>query len=381
MGFGREVFEPEHDAFRTSVRRFLREEVEPNVADWEKKGFFPAELFLKAGKAGLLCSAISEEYGGGGGNLLHHLVLQEEHAYSAAANSLEGGLLTDIAAFTVNDFGTEEQKREWLPRFASGECISEIAISEPGAGSDASAMRMRARKDGDDFILNGQKSWITNGPLLTMALVIANTESEDGGKPTKSTFIVPMDSKGITRRTTELMPRSCGGVGEIFFDDVRVPKAGLLGNELGNGMRAGLGLMKMGRVAMSARSIAASELALSMTVDYTKDRRAFGSRVFDFQNSQFKLASVATDISAGRAFVDQALKYFKEGRLTNEYTAMLKLFCSEVEGRVMDECLQLHGGMGCSNEVAISKLYALARMRRIYGGTSEIMRLIVGGSL
>lgn len=380
LGYGREIFQPEHDAFRESVRRFLQKEVAPNVRQWEADGFFPAELFRKAGAAGLLCSAISAEYGGGGGDVLHHMVLQEEHALVAEANLLEGGLLTDIAAFTVADFGTEEQKRDWLPLFASGDCIAEIAMSEPAAGSDFSGIRCQARRDGDDWIISGQKSWITNAPILTMALVIANTQS-DGGKPTKSTFIVPLDLPGISRRPTELLARTCGGVGEIFFDDVRVPGSHLLGGETGNGMRAGLGLMKIARIAMATRSTAASELAREITVEYTKDRQAFGQRIFDFQNTRFKLASVATEIAAGRAFADDGMRRLVDGNLTAEHAAMVRLYCTELEGRVMDECLQLHGGMGCSNEAIISKLYTLARMRRIYGGTSEIMRLIIGGAL
>ncbi|UNK81073.1 acyl-CoA dehydrogenase family protein [Sphingopyxis granuli] len=380
LGFGRDIFQPEHDAFRESVRRFLQREVVPNVRQWEAEGFFPPELFRKAGAAGLLCSAMPTEYGGGGGDVLHHLVLQEEHAFVPEANLLEGGLLTDIAAFTIADFGTDEQKRTWLPLFATGECISEIAMSEPAAGSDFSAIRCQARRDGDDWVISGQKSWITNGPILTMALVIANTQS-DSGKPTKSTFIVPMGLPGISRKPTELIARTCGGVGEIFFDDVRVPGSHLLGGETGNGMRAGLGLMRIGRIAMAARSIAASEVARDLTVEYTKDRQAFGKRIFDFQNTQFKLASAATEIAAGRAFVDSGMRQLVEGCLTAEHAAMVRLFCTEVEGRVMDECLQLHGGMGCSNEAIISKLYTLARMRRIYGGTNEIMRLIIGGAL
>ena len=380
LGFGRNIFETEHDAFRRSVRGFFKREVEPYIRQWEKEGFFPAELFRKAGRAGLLCSAIPTEYGGGGGDLLHHLILHEEHAYCPYGVALEGGLTTDFTPFAILNAGTEEQKRQWLPFFASGEGIAEIGLSEPNAGSDASAVATYARRDGDDYVINGQKAWITNGPILTVILAVCRTKAA-GERDGLSIFIVPMETKGISRRATDLMVKSAGGVAEIFFDDVRVPAGALLGGVEGTGLKTALELITLGRVAAAARAAAACEVALELTLDYVKQRRAFGKTIFEFQNTQYKLASVATETRAARLFVDHAIKQMAERTLGIPESSMLKLFCTEVEGRVMDECLQLFGGNGFSNEYVISKMYAMGRVHRILGGTSEILRNMIARSL
>ncbi|WP_176590508.1 MULTISPECIES: acyl-CoA dehydrogenase family protein [Sphingobium] len=382
LGFGRKIFRDDHEAFRETARNFFRNEVEPNVKGWEKDGFYPAELFKVAARYGLLCAGIPEEYGGGGGDVLHHMILHEEHGYSPGGVSLEAGLGTDLTAYVLFNGGTEEQKREWLPFFAQGNGIAEVGLSEPGAGSDARGIKTYARRDGDDWILNGQKMWMSNGPLMTVLFVVAKTD--EGGREGTTMFIVPMDSKGITRsQPTDLMMKSCGGVCEVFFDDVRIPAGNVLGGAdgVGRGLRIALSTLDLGRASVGVRAIAASELALAVTTEYTRTRQAFGQPVFDFQNTQFKLASVATEIAAGRAFVDSCLEKLVEGGLRPQDMAMLKLFCSEVEGRVMDECLQLHGGAGFSNEYLISKLYAHARVHRIYVGTSEIMKQIIARSL
>jgi alkylation response protein AidB-like acyl-CoA dehydrogenase len=380
LGFGRDVFRSDHDAFRETTRRFFQTEVDPNVRQWEADGFYPAELFKKAGTAGLLCAGIPTEYGGGGGDVLHHMILHEEHGYAMGGASLEAGLGTDLTAYVLFNGGTEEQKREWLPFFACGDGIAEVGLSEPGAGSDARGIKTFAKRDGDDYVINGQKMWMSNGPIMTVLFVVAKTVTE--GRDGTTMFIVPMDTKGISRsKPTDLMLKSCGGVAEVFFDDVRIPARYVLGGEEGKGLKAALSVITLGRVTVGARAIAACELALELTVDFVKNRRAFGQTIFEFQNTQFKLASVATEIAAGRAFVDSALKKLAEGTLGQVEAAKLKLFCSELEGRVMDECLQLHGGAGFSNEYVISKMYAHARVHRIYVGTSEIMRQIIGNSL
>ncbi|MCZ4342874.1 acyl-CoA dehydrogenase family protein [Sphingomonadaceae bacterium G21617-S1] len=376
LGFGRDVFEPEHDAFRDTMRKFIQREVEPNVRQWEKDGFFPAELFRKAGQAGILCAGIPTEYGGMGGDIFHQIVMNEELGYSPLAAALEGGLSTDFTAYALYNDGTEEQKREWLPGFATGETIAEIALSEPNAGSDASAIKTSARRDGGDYVLNGQKSWISNGPILNLALVVCRTQTE-GEKEGFSMFLVPTNLPGVTIRETDLMMKSCGGVAEMFLDDVRIPASYLVGGEEGNGLRTALKLIGLGRVNMATKVTAASEAALAITLEYVRSRRAFGKAIDEFQNTQFKLASISAEIAAARALADQAIKRYAEGRLSIADGARAKLFCTEVEGRVMDECLQLHGGAGFTNEYAISKMYVLARAHRIYGGTSEIMRNII----
>lgn len=381
LGFGRDIFRPDHDAHRETTRRFFQRNIEPNVRQWEIDGFFPAELFREAGRAGLLCSAIPTEYGGAGGDVLHHLILHEEHGYSVSGAALEAGLTTDLTAMIINDSGTEEQKCSWLPLFASGEGIAEVGLTEPDAGSDARGIKTFARRDGDDYVINGQKMWMSNGPILTILFTITKISLPDGRDGT-AMFIVPMDSKGVSRsKPTELMMKSCGGASEIFFDDVRVPARYLMGEVEGQGLKQALNSITLGRVAAAVRSVAACELALALTVDFAKGRKAFGQTIFDFQNTQFKLASVATETAAARAFVDASLVKLERGTLSAVDSAKLKLFCTELEGRVMDECLQFHGAAGYSNEYAISKMYAFARIHRIYIGSSEILRTIIGRSL
>ena len=381
LGYGREVFRADHDAHRETTRRFFQRDIEPNVADWERDGLFPAELFRQAGRLGLLCSSISEEYGGAGGDILHHIVLHEEHGYSVAGASLEAGLTTDVTATIVYEGGTDQQRRDWLPGFASGDVIAEVALTEPGAGSDAKAIKTFARRDGEDYVIRGQKAWVSNGPILSLLLLVAQL-AEDGGRSRTGLFLLPMDLPGISRsKPSELMMKSCGGTCEVFLDDVRVPARLLLGEREGLGLRHALAGIDLGRVGAAVRAVAACELALSLTVDYTKGRKAFGQTIFDFQNSQFKLATLATEIAAARAFADAVLGKMLAKTATTLDTAKLKLFCTELEGRVMDECVQLHGAAGYSNEYSISKMYAFARVHRIYIGTSEILRSIIGRSL
>jgi acyl-CoA dehydrogenase len=383
LGYGREIFSEEHEAYRTTARRFFQREVEPNVRQWQKDGFFPAELFTKAGQAGLLCAGIPEEYGGGGGDFLHHAILYEEHGYSPAGAALEAGVCTDTASYVMLHGGTEEQKKEWLPRFASGDVISEVGVTEGHSGSDPRSMRTHARRDGDDYVINGSKMWMTNGPLMTMLVVAARTGADDGGRGSVSMFIVPIKTtKGVTvSKPTELMLKSAGGVAEVFFEDVRIPAENLLGGQEGRGMANALGTITVARLAQSARMLAACELAFKMTVEFVKNRKAFGQRVYDFQVTQFKLAQMKTEITVGRAFLDQLLRRNLTGVVDPVEGSMAKLWISELEGRVMDECVQLHGGAGFSDEYPISKMYAFARVHRLYLGTSEIQRLTIARTI
>jgi alkylation response protein AidB-like acyl-CoA dehydrogenase len=383
LGFGRSVFAPEHEAFRTTVRRFFQTEVAPNVREWQKAGLFPADLFKAAAQAGILGAGIPEEYGGAGGDLLHHVVFHEEHAYSPAGAALEGGLLTDMVAFTVLYAGTEEQKKEWLPRIARGETIVEVAISEADAGSDVRGIRTYARRDGSDYILNGSKMWLTNGPIMTMALVVAKVDAGLGPKDPITMFIVPLQgTKGVSvSQPIELMLKSAGGIAEISMKDVRIPKENVLGGVEGKGLRHAFSTLALGRMVVAARAIAACELALELTLEFVKSRKAFGQHIFDFQNTQFKLASVKADTAVGRAYIDDQLSKLANGTVDPTEAAIAKLWTTETEGRVMDECLQLFGGAGYSDEYPISKMFALARAHRIQAGTSEILRLIIGRSL
>lgn len=382
LGYGREIFSEEHDAYRDGVRRFMKKEIEPNVKQWEKDGFFPKELFLKAGSAGLLCAGIPAEYGGGGGDFLHHAILYEEHGYSIAGAAIEAGVTTDTAAYVMLLGGTEEQKREWLPRFASGEVISEVGVTEPHSGSDVASMKTYVKRDGSDYILNGQKMWITNAPIGNMLVVAARMEDQSGAGAINMFIVDYANVKGVTvSQPLDLMLKSAGGCGQVFFEDVRLPKESLLGGVEGRGMTAALGTITMARLACAARMVAQSELALQLTVDFARERKAFGKRVLDFQNTQFKLAQVKTEIRVARLFLDTLLKRNVTGTVDPVDAAMAKLWISEMEARAMDECLQFFGGAGFSNDYPISKMYVFARVHRLYLGTSEIQRLIIGRTL
>jgi acyl-CoA dehydrogenase len=279
--------------------------------------------------------------------------------------------------------GTEEQKHEWLPRFASGDVISEVGVTEGHSGSDPRSMRTTAKRDGGDYVLNGSKMWMTNGPIMTMLVVAARTGVDENNRGTVSMFLVPVkETKGVTvSKPTELMLKSCGGVSEVFFEDVRIPAANILGGVEGRGMNAALGTITTARLATGARMLAACDLAFQMTVEFVRERKAFGQYVIDFQNTQFKLAQMKTEIAVGRAFLDRLLLRNVSGKVDPVESSMAKLWISELEGRVMDECLQLHGGAGFSDEYPISKMYAFARVHRIYLGTSEIQRLTIARSI
>jgi len=385
LGHGRHLFGPEHDAFRDSARRFFANEIEPNIRQWEKDEAFPRELFKRAADIGLLCAGIPTEYGGMGGDFLHHVILHEEHGYSIAGAALEGGLTTDIVAYGILDAGTEEQKRLWLPRMATGEVILEIALSEAHSGSDVQSIRTTARREGDDFVINGHKMWVTNGSICDAIIVAARLDdaTADARKaPIGLFFIDRREASGVTvSPPVELMTRGAGGASQAFFDNVRVHKSAILGGDAAEGLKNTLRLVTVGRLALAARMLAACELALTLTVDYCRDREGFGQRVLDFQNTRFKLAQVKTEITVGRLFVDELLRRGNAGAIDSTDASMAKLWVSELEARVMDECLQLFGGSGFSNDYPISKMYSFARLHRLYIGTSEIQRLIIGRSL
>jgi alkylation response protein AidB-like acyl-CoA dehydrogenase len=382
LGFEpREVFDDEHVAFRQTVRRFFREEVEPHYRDWEREGTFPASVFKRAGAAGILQAGVPAEYGGGGGDFLHHVILHEEMGYSPAGASMGGGLGIDGSSYLILAGGTEEQKREWLPRYASGETIAEACFTEPQSGSDVAGFRTHARKDGDGYVINGNKTWITNGNLCTMVPVVCKTDNPDGSQGL-SILLVDIDTPGVTRsRPIETLHRGCANECEFYFADVRVGRERLLGGREGGGFKQVMGVLNDMRVAEGARYLAAAELAFAVTLEFVSSRKAFGQRILDFQNSQFRLAEIKTELAVGRAFLDQTLAKIKRGRLTPVDASMAKMWLSELEFRVADQCLQLHGGMGYAHESVISSIWTHARVHRILLGTSEIHRVLIGKSL
>ncbi len=381
IGGSRNVFSPEHEQFRETVKAFFRKEVEPNVKEWEKAGIYDPAIFPKAAEYGLLQAGIPVEYGGMGGDFLHHVILHEEHGASVAGASIGGGLGIDGSGYVIWAGGTEEQKKEWLPRYASGETIAEASFTEPQSGSDVAGFRTFARKDGDDYVVNGSKTWVTNGSLCTMLPTVVKMELEDG-KTGLSVLLIDADSKGLTRSSgIETLHRGAANEAEIFYEDVRVPKERLLGGKPGGGFKQVMSVLNDMRIAEAARFVAAAELGFDLTVEFVKNRHAFGQRVFDFQNTQFVLADIKTEIAVARAFVDQCLAKTLDGTLTATESSMAKLHASEMEFSVLDRCLQLHGGMGYAHEMPISQLWTFARAHRIYLGTSEIHRLAIGRSI
>jgi alkylation response protein AidB-like acyl-CoA dehydrogenase len=382
LGFEqRAVFSDDHRQFRETVRRFFRTEVEPHYRDWERQGMFPANAFRKAGAAGILQAGMPTEYGGGGGDFLHHVILHEEMGYSIAGASMGGGFGIDGSSYLISAGGTEAQKREWIPRYASGETIAEACFTEPQSGSDVAGFRTTAKLVGDHYVLNGHKIWITNGNLCTMVPVVCKTES-DRGASGLSILLVDVDTPGVARsKAIETLHRGCANETEFFFEDVRVPRERLLGNQEGGGFKQVMGVLNDMRVAEGARYLAAAELAFELTLDCVRNRKAFGTRIIDFQNSQFRLAEMKTELAVGRAFVDSVLEKIKRGTLTAVDSSMCKMWLSELEFRVADQCLQLHGGMGYAHESPISSIWTHARVHRILLGTSEIHRVLIGKSL
>jgi acyl-CoA dehydrogenase len=373
----RTVFREDHEQFRETARRFVDKEIVPHLHEWEKAGIVPKNLWLKAGEAGLLCATVPEEYGGSGGDFGHSAVMIEE---LARANATAVGFTThsEIVAPYIVSYGSEAQKQKWLPRLVSGELIAVIAMSEPGIGSDLRSMRTTARRDGDDYVINGQKTFITNGG--NAGLMVTATKLDPADK--KLTLIcVEEDRPGFSKgKLLEKIGLKGQDTSELFFDNVRVPVSNRLGEE-NEGFKYLTHQLAWERTIIGIRAAASIEALLAETIQYTRDRRVFGQTVFDFQNTKFKLAECKAQATMLRVFVDDCLAKAMRGELTAEVGAMCKLLGSEMQGKVLDELLQLHGGYGFMSEYKISRAWVDARVARIYGGTSEIMKEIIGRSL
>lgn len=374
----RPVFREDHEQFREQARRFIEREIAPNLHEWEKAGIVPKSLWRKAGDAGLLCVTVPEEYGGAGGDFGHSAVMIEE---LARVNATAVGFTThsEIVAPYIVAYGTEEQKQRWLPGMVSGETVGVIAMSEPGIGSDLRSMRTTARRDGDDdYIVNGQKTFITNGGNAD--LMVTATKLDPAAKDL-TLVCVEADRPGFSKgRLLEKIGLKGQDTSELFFDNVRVPVANRLGEE-----NKGFGYLThqlaWERTIIGLRAAASIEALLQETIDYTRDRRVFGKTVFDFQNTKFKLAECKAQATMLRVFVDDCLAKAMRGELTPEVGAMCKLVGSEMQGKVLDELLQLHGGYGFMSEYKVGRAWVDARVARIYGGTSEIMKEIISRSL
>jgi long-chain-acyl-CoA dehydrogenase len=371
----RNLFREEHDIFRESVRRFVEREIVPFHARWEEDGVVPRELWLKAGAAGLLCCTVPEAYGGLGLDYLFDVVVFEELWRSGASGP--GFLIhTDLVATYLLSFGTEEQKRRWLPKMVSGEAIGSLGMTEPHAGSDLKAIRTRAVRDGDDFVINGQKVFISNGQLCDFVVLATKTNSNAGAKGV-TLFIVESDRPGFKRgRNLEKIGMKAQDTSELFFEDVRIPATNMLGGE-GKGFALMMTKLAQERLAQAIRSATVTETVIGWTVEYTSGRSAFGQKLADFQNTQFKLADLKTKATVARVYTDKCIALFMEGKLDPVDAAMAKMFTSELHCETVDECLQLFGGWGYMWEYPIARAYADARVVKIAGGSIEIMKTII----
>jgi len=376
----RRIFTEDHEAFRQTVRTFLAKEVEPYYEQWEKDGVVPRDAWLAAGRQGLLGTAVPEEYGGGGvPDFRYSAVLTEEFA-RAGASGLAVGLHNDIVGPYLTSLGTEEQKRRWLPGFCSGETITAIAMTEPGAGSDLQGIRTTAEDKGDHWLLNGAKTFISNGILADLVVVAARTTPE-GGAHGLSLLVVERGAAGFERgRNLDKIGQKAQDTAELFFDDVRVPKENLLGEENGAFVHLMTNLAQE-RMAIAVAAIAAAEDVLELTTAYVKEREAFGRPLAKLQHVRFEIAELATECAVTRSFVDRCIEEHAEGRLDAVHASMAKWWATELQKRTADRCLQLHGGYGYMTEQRVARAFTDGRIQTIYGGTTEIMKEIVGRSL
>ena len=375
----RTLFQPEHEMWRDTVRKFIEKEIVPYHDQWEKDGIVPRELWLKAGAAGMLCCTVPEEFGGIGADYLYDVIVFEE--LWRAGTSGPGFLIhTDLVASYILAFGTDEQKRQWLPKMVSGEAIGSLGMTEPHAGSDLKAIKTRATRDGDDFIINGQKVFISNGQSCDL-LVCATKTDKDAGAKGVTLFLVEGDREWFRRgRNLEKLGMHAQDTSELFFDNVRIPASNMLGEE-GQGFALMMTKLSQERLAQAVRSATVSETLIEWTVDYTMGRQAFGRTLFDFQNTQFKLAELKTQATAARVFTDKCIELFIQGKLDPVDAAMAKMITTELHCKAADECLQLFGGWGYMWEYPIARAYADARITKIAGGAIEIMKTIIARQL
>ncbi|MGE5641096.1 MAG: acyl-CoA dehydrogenase family protein [Clostridia bacterium] len=375
----RTLFAPEHETFRDSVRRFMQQEVVPHDERWMEQGYADRDVWRKAGANGYLCASMPAEYGGADADKLYSIIVMEEQAW-ANCSSLGFGLHSEIVAPYLLHYGSEALKKKYLPKMASGEMISAIAMSEPGAGSDLQSVKTTAVKKGGVYVVNGSKTFITNGWNCDLVIVVAKTGPAKGAKGT-SLIVVDTSMKGFTKgKRLKKMGLKGQDTAELFFDNVEVPAENLLGQE-NNGFIYLMQELPWERLQIAVSAVAKCEAAIEWTKAYVNERKAFGKPVSSFQNTRFKLAELATETQVGRVFVDRCIELLLSKSLTPEIAAMAKLWTTDLEGRVVDDCLQLHGGYGFMMEFPIARAYVDARVQRIYGGTNEIMKEVIGRSL
>ncbi|KGH45742.1 MULTISPECIES: acyl-CoA dehydrogenase family protein [Acinetobacter] len=376
----RQLFSTEYEAFRETVRKFYEKEVIPHTERYESQQHVDRELWNKAGELGLLCATMPEEYGGSGVDRLYSMILIEEQAY--AGDSATGfSLHSDIVANYLLNFGNEAQKQQWLPKMASGEVVTAIAMTEPGTGSDLQAVRTSAVLDGDDYVINGSKIFITNGYLCDMAIVVCKTGNNDKGSANLSLIMVEAERTGFSKgKPLNKIGMKGQDTCELFFDNVRVPKENLLGLE-GMGFMMLMKELAWERLIVAIICQAGAEAAFAHTVKYTQERQAFGKSISHFQNTRFKLAELRTEIDVCRTYLDRCMELQLKHELGIDAAAAAKYKISEMYSKVVDECLQLHGGYGYMLEYPIARAYIDNRANRIYAGTNEIMKELIARSL
>jgi alkylation response protein AidB-like acyl-CoA dehydrogenase len=374
----RTAFNEDHNAFRDQVRRFFAKELEPNLDRWEEEGVVDRNFWRACGDAGLLCPTVPEQYGGLGLDFGYNAVIDEELAYAGSSAGIT--LQSDIVAEYIVSYGSDEQKAKYLPRMISGECITAIAMTEPGAGSDLQGIRTTARRDGNHYVINGSKTYITNGQNCDMVILVAKTDPDKGAKGT-SLILVDTGTPGFAKgRNLDKIGQNSADTSELFFEDVRVPITNCLGEE-NKGFVYLMSQLPQERLGIAVSAQGGAQRAFDEAVKFTKERKAFGKTIFDFQNTRFTLADLKAKLQVGWAHLDVCIQKHVKGELDAYEGAAAKLFHTELQWEICDAALQLHGGAGYMNEYPIARLWRDARVQRIYGGTSEIMRELIGRSL
>lgn len=377
----RSAYNEDHEAFRKTVRQFMQKEIAPNAAKWQEEKIVPKDIWPKAGAIGMLCPTVPEEYGGLGLDFGYNAIVDEESAYYGGA-ATGFSLQSDIVVNYLVSYGSEEQKKQWLPKMISGEVVTAIAMTEPATGSDLQSMTTTAKKDGNHYVINGSKTYITNGQNADLILVCVKTDTDvQPAWKGVSIVLVESDREGFKRgRNLDKIGMDEADTSELFFEDVRVPMTNCIGEE-GKGFVYLMSELPQERLSIAVSAMASTQKAFDETVAFVKERKAFGKTVFDFQNTKFVLADIKSKLQVGWAHLDWALNRHYKKQLTAEEGAAAKLWHTDLQWEVMDKCLQLHGGAGYMNEYPIARMWRAARVTRIFGGTNEIMKELIGRSL
>lgn len=363
------------------ARRFIATEYVPHLDTWNEEGMYGRDVWTKAGAAGLLCPAVPEEYGGAGGNFAHEAVIDRELSL-AGFDSFGAPLHSGIVAPYILHYGTNEQKQRWLPKLVTGELVGAIAMSEPDTGSDLQAVRTSASKSGNGYVLNGTKTFITNGQHANLIIVVAKTDASAGAKGISLMVVETESASGFRRgRKLKKLGLDAADTSELFFEDVRLPAENLLGPEAGRGFAQLMNDLPRERLIVAVHAQAMIERALAHTIDYVKQRRSFGKKIMEFQNTQFVLAECKSEATIARVFHDHCIARYLDGTLDTITASMAKYWLTDLQGKIIDRCLQLFGGYGYMEEYPISRMYRDARVMRIYAGTNEIMKLLIARSL